>query len=136
MTDDAIARVDTFLKLMAERKLAEAQTYLGPGVRMTFPPGITFGSLQDLVANAGRRYRWCDKVRERYDVFEREDGATVVYSLGTLFGENVHGAPFSGVRYLDRFVLRDGLIVEQDVWNDLAESGVLAVHPAASGAAS
>jgi hypothetical protein len=92
---------------------------------MTFPPGITFYSLQELVANASGRYRWCDKVRERYEVFQREDGATVVYSAGTLFGENLHGVPFSGVRYLDRFVLRDGLIEEQDVWNDLAESGVL-----------
>ena len=125
LTDDPISRVDTYLRLMAERKLAEAQRYLAPEVRMTFPPGVTFRSLHELVANAGGRYRWCDKVRERYEVVEREDGATVVYSAGTLFGENLHGVPFSGIRYLDRFVLRNGLIEEQEVWNDLAESGVL-----------
>ncbi|GIW12095.1 MAG: membrane protein [Dehalococcoidia bacterium] len=135
MHEDAIRRVDTFLQLMARRQLAEAATYLAPEVRMTFPPGITFRSLDELVANARGRYRWVDKVRERYEAFSREDGAIVVYSMGTLFGENVFGVPFSGVRYLDRFVLRDGLIVEQDVWNDLAESGVLTRQAAPAEAA-
>ena len=49
----------------------------------------------------------------------------VVYVMGTLQGINRYGVSFSDVRYIDRFVLKDGLIIQQDVWNDLAESGVL-----------
>jgi len=41
--------------------------------------------------------------------------------LGTLYGEWSDGTPFEGNRYIDRFVVRDGLIVSQDVWNDSAD---------------
>ncbi len=64
-------------------------------------------------------------MREHYDAADGPDGAVVVVSTGTLFGVNLHGVPFVGVRYVDRFVLRDGLVQEQHVWNDLTLSGVL-----------
>jgi hypothetical protein len=41
----------------------------------------------------------------------------------TLHGENLHGVQFEGVRYI---VVQGGKITSQQVWNDLAESGVLA----------
>ena len=42
------------------------------------------------------------------------------------FARNRCSAEFApGIRYIDRFVIRNGLIIRQDVWNDLAESGVL-----------
>ena len=61
---------------------------------------------------------------------EEEDGAhrrlpgageTIVYNTGTLYGEWPDGAPFEGNRYVDRFVVRGGKIVQMDVWNDSAE---------------
>jgi hypothetical protein len=42
-----------------------------------------------------------------------------VHCSGTLHGERVDGKPLEGFRYIDRFVIRDGLIVDQLVWNDL-----------------
>ena len=45
----------------------------------------------------------------------------IVYSLGTLYGEWPDGTPFEGNRYVDRYVVKDGLIVQVDVWNDSAE---------------
>jgi hypothetical protein len=45
----------------------------------------------------------------------------VVYNIGTLYGEWPDGTEFSGNRYVDRYVLRDGLIVRMEVWNDSAE---------------
>ena len=57
---------------------------------------------------------------ERFETVAGED-ETIVYSLGTLYGEWPDGTPFEGNRYIDRFVVRDGLIVSQDVWNDSAE---------------
>jgi hypothetical protein len=122
---DVITLIDHFLALVARRNLGEARRYLAPGARIVFPPGRSFASLDEMAAGMQARYQHIDKVRQRWDIWEREDGDTVVYSTGTLFGVNLHGVPFSDVRYLDRFELRDGLIVLQEVWNDLAESGVL-----------
>ena len=48
-------------------------------------------------------------------------GETIVYNLGTLYGEWPDGTPFEGNRYVDRFVVRGGKIVQMDVWNDSAE---------------
>ena len=43
------------------------------------------------------------------------------YSVGTLYGEWPDGTPFDGNRYVDRYWVRDGLIVLMEVWNDSAE---------------
>jgi hypothetical protein len=66
------------------------------------------------------RYKWVKKRIERYDVMPGEN-ETIVYSLGYLYGEWPDGQAFDNNRYVDRFVVRDGLIVETDVWNDSAE---------------
>ena len=57
---------------------------------------------------------------ERTDVVPGR-GETIVYNLGTLYGEWPDGTPFEGNRYVDRFVVRGGKIVQMDVWNDSAE---------------
>ncbi len=49
------------------------------------------------------------------------EDATTVYSLGTLYGAWPDGTAFEGNRYVDRFTVRDGLIVSMEVWNDSAE---------------
>jgi hypothetical protein len=62
-------------------------------------------------------------VTKTYEAFEafHADGAAVVYARGTLSGEWPDGTAFSGIRFIDRFALQGGLIVRQDVWNDIAE---------------
>lgn len=71
--------------------------------------------------NAGR-YRWVKKRIAKTEVVAGgEPGETVVYSLGTLYGEWPDGSPFEGNRYVDRYVIRDGRIAQMDVWNDSAE---------------
>ena len=46
-------------------------------------------------------------------------GETVVYSIGTLYGEFADGRSFEGVRFIDRFTVRDGMLIDHRVWNDL-----------------
>jgi hypothetical protein len=75
--------------------------------------------------NAGR-YKWVKKRIERTDVVlaspeELLRGETVVYSIGSLYGEWPDGRPFEGNRYVDRYVVTNGLITQMDVWNDSAE---------------
>ena len=43
----------------------------------------------------------------------------VVYCYGSLHGEYLDGRVVDGVRFIDRFEIRNGLVCEQDVWNDL-----------------
>jgi hypothetical protein len=119
--------VDTYLQLCEDRELEAASRYLSPDVRLEFPGGEVFGSLAELVAASGGKYRWVRKRRTRFAVGEI-DGQTTVTSIGTLYGEALDGSPFEGIRYVDFFVVgADGLIREQLVWNDLVITGVVAV---------
>ncbi len=88
---------------------------------MEFPGGERFTSLDDLVQWASNRYRM---VRKQYDQFDAlaGDGTSIVYCFGTLSGEWPDGKPFADIRFIDRFILRDGFIEDQKVWNDLAVS--------------
>jgi hypothetical protein len=49
------------------------------------------------------------------------DPKAIVYNIGTLYGQWPDGPPFAGNRYVDRYVVRRGQIVQMDVWNDSAE---------------
>lgn len=126
MADEAaaVATVEKFLRLVEARDLDAAARYLADGVTITFPGGRQFSSLAEQVASSAGRFRSVRKVFERFDAVP--DGESViVYAFGTLQGEAVDGSPFSGVRFIDRFELTAGRIVDQKVWNDMAESNVL-----------
>jgi len=121
--DGCIRRTQEYLEASGDRRLADAQAFLADEVTLQFPLG-TYRSLADLATDARGRYRRIGKHYDSWDVAEH-DGAVTVVSVGTLHGENVHGVAFEGVRYVDRICYRDGRIISQQVWNDLAESGVL-----------
>ena len=123
--------VTTFLVALETRDLARAQSLIGPGFAMVFPGDRRYARLEEFVAGASTRYRWVKKKHDRFDVLT--SGAdTIVYVFGTLFGEWLDGAKLEGIRYIDRFVLRDGRIVDQMVWNALAEGGPAPANPAAA----
>ena len=97
-----------------------AAAYMAPGTVITFTGGRTFDHPRGPTAFNAKRYRWVKKKMDRFDVCPG-DGETVVYSIGTLYGEWKDGTPFEGNRYVDRFVVRNGKITKMDVWNDSAE---------------
>lgn len=97
-----------------------AARYVAPNFELTFTGGRKFNTPTGATGFNARRYKWVKKKMERFEPVPGED-ETIVYSLGTLYGEWPDGTPFEGNRYIDRFVVRDGLIVSQDVWNDSAE---------------
>ncbi|MEQ8736608.1 MAG: nuclear transport factor 2 family protein [Rhodospirillaceae bacterium] len=113
-------KVKEYLRAMEERDLERAHQFLAPDFKMTFPGGRTMTSLEELIAWSKGRYKSVTKTFEGFDVFEAGD-ETVVYNTGMLNGEALDGSAISEVRYIDRFVFRDGLIVDQQVWNDLAD---------------
>lgn len=128
--EELTALLARYLSLMEERNLEEASRYLSPGARLIFPGGKVYSSLQEVALAARERYRWVKKRIDRWDVMHLPRGDAVVYCLGTLHGEALDGTPFQGIRFVDRFEVRQGLIALQEVWNDLAEHGVVSARNA------
>ena len=117
---DAARIVDAFLEASMRPDPDAAATFMAPDVRIVFTGGRVFRHPREATAFNAARYRWVKKRIERNDVV-RGTTETIVYNLGTLYGEWPDGTPFEGNRYVDRFTVRDGLIVSQEVWNDSAE---------------
>lgn len=109
-----------FLRSLEARDLPAAQALLAPGMVMTFPGNRKFARMEDLIASSKSRYRNVKKTFQVWDEFQVGD-VTVVYSCGLLNGEWPDGSPLMDIRYIDRFEIKDGKIVDQQVWNDLAE---------------
>lgn len=120
---DAQLMIRKFLKAIEKRKLDEARVFLASGFSATFPGGNTFTTLPELVNWSKTRYKSVAKTFERFDQ-SQSDQETVVYCHGTLNGLWLDNTPFSDVRFVDRFVIADGLIQSQLGWNDLAEAHV------------
>ena len=119
-TDEAARIVDAFLEASMRPDPDLAATFMAPDVRIVFTGGRVFSHPREATAFNAARYRWVKKRIERNDVCAG-DGESIVYNLGTLYGEWPDGTPFEGNRYVDRFVVRGGVIVTQEVWNDSAE---------------
>jgi len=117
---DATRLVRDFLAAMQSRDLGLAQSFLAPDFVMEFPGAVRMHTLAELIAWAAPRYRSVAKTYERFDESFGDD-ATVVYCHGTLSGEWPDGRAFAGIRFIDRFTVKNGKLADQTVWNDLAE---------------
>ena len=129
MTNDdhasaAVQVVTEFLRLMVERDLVAASRHIAPDADIIFPGDRHFDSLEALVESAGKRYRTVAKNIELIDSISNEV-ESVVYVIGRLSGVDANGTDFEDVRFIDRLVVRDDLITDHRVWNDLAETGVV-----------
>jgi hypothetical protein len=121
--------VDEFLRLVMIPDPDAARRYTAPGLRIRFTGNRLMNDPADTTAFNKARYRWVKKRIERTETVARPMGANsagsdegdIVYSLGTLYGEWPDGTPFEGNRYVDRYLVNNGLIVQMDVWNDSAE---------------
>lgn len=117
-TDPATV-VQDFLLAMQDRDLQRARSFLAPEFEMTFPGGVQLDKLEDLVTWAKGRYQFVKKRFESFDTSWKPDGA-VVHCHGTLHGQWLDGSEFNDIRFIDRFEVKGGLLVFQQVWNDMA----------------
>lgn len=130
------AVVDEFLRLIMLPDPVAARRYTAPGLAIRFTGGRAMADPAECTAFNKDRYKWVKKRIERTEtvsairVHDVQTGAppapadpeaVVVYSIGTLYGEWPDGTPFEGNRYVDRYVVRGGLITHMEVWNDSAE---------------
>ena len=118
--------VNEFLRLIMLPDPLSASRYTAPGMKILFTGGRPMNQPADCTKFNASRYKWVKKRIERTEtVIAGSNGASpdeaVIYSLGTLYGEWPDGTPFEGNRYVDRYVVKSGLITHMDVWNDSAE---------------
>ena len=114
--------VNEFLRLVMIPDPASARRYVSPDLQIRFTGGRAMRDPAETSAFNATRYRWVKKRIDRSDTVAGGTAAeTIVYSLGSLHGEWPDGTPFEGNRYVDRYVVRHGLIVQMEVWNDSAE---------------
>jgi ketosteroid isomerase-like protein len=119
-TAEAAEIVERFLEASMVPDPDEAARYIAADLKITFTGGRKYNHPRQTAGFNATRYKWVKKKMQRTDVVPAE-GETIVYNTGTLYGEWPDGAPFEGNRYVDRFVVRGGKIVQMDVWNDSAE---------------
>jgi hypothetical protein len=119
-TNEAADIVERFLEASMVPDPETAARYIAGNLKITFTGGRKYGHPRETAAFNSKRYGWVKKKMERFDVVPGV-GETIIYNLGTLYGQWPDGTAFDGNRYVDRFVVRDGKIVQMDVWNDSAE---------------
>lgn len=118
--------VNEFLRLIMIPDPIAASRYTAPDMKILFTGGRAMREPADCTRFNAARYKWVKKRIERTDAvipaeIEIQNGESIVYSIGTLYGEWPDGKPFEGNRYVDRYVVKNGLITQMDVWNDSAE---------------
>lgn len=122
LPSDPAALVDEYLRLLMIPDPEAARRFVAPDLLIRFTGGRVMRDPAECARFNSARYAW---VKKRVESTEVVAGSTpaeaIVYSRGTLHGEWPDGAAFEGNRYVDRYVIRDGLIVQMDVWNDSAE---------------
>ena len=118
--------VNEFLRLIMLPDPVAASHYTAVDMQILFTGKRDMRAPAECTKFNASRYKWVKKRIERTDtviasVQEAQRGETIVYSIGTLYGEWPDGTPFEGNRYVDRYVVKNGLITHMEVWNDSAE---------------
>ena len=117
---DAVATVKTFLDALGRRDMEAVDVFLGPGFRMMVRGGHVFTSPTEFAAFSKGRHKGAKKTTDRYDAIPGDD-CTIVYAMGSMAGTWNDDTTFEGVRYIDRFEVAHGKIVDMRVWSDMSE---------------
>lgn len=119
---DPAAIVDNYLRILMIPDPDTARQFVAPTLQIRFTGCRLMQDPAECAQFNAGRYQW---VKKQFEGTEVVAGATfehaVVYNRGTLYGVWPDGEAFEGNRYVDRYVLVNGLITHMDVWNDSAE---------------
>lgn len=122
MIEDPADIVAEYLRLLMIPDPDAARRFVSPNLVIKFTGGRVMSDPSECARFNSTRYAW---VKKRVESTEVMRGATrehaIVYSYGTLYGAWPDGTGFEGNRYVDRYVVRHGLIELMEVWNDSAE---------------
>jgi len=123
---DPVTAAKAIVEAYLERSMVPdpegAAAYVSPDFKLVFTGGRRFDTPAGASAFNAKRYAWVKKRFLRTDAaLDPDTGEVHVYNTGYLYGEWKDGTAFETNRYMDKFVVRDGLIISTDVWNDSAE---------------
>ncbi|MEO9576284.1 MAG: nuclear transport factor 2 family protein [Tateyamaria sp.] len=126
MSADAVTKACAVVAAYLERSMVPdpegAAAYVADGVKIIFTGGRDFTAPADTAAFNAKRYRWVKKsLGQMHAAVDAASGDIHVFNTGHLYGAWPDGTAFDGNRYIDTFVVREGMIVETQVWNDSAE---------------
>jgi len=114
--------VEEFLRIVMIPDPEGARAFTAPDLQILFTGGRAMRQPAETSAFNASRYKWVKKRFIQTDlVVGATDAEAIVYNIGTLYGEWLDGTPFEGNRYVDRYVVSHGKIVQMQVWNDSAE---------------
>ena len=114
--------VEEYLSLLMIPDPGAARRYCAPEMEIRFTGNRAMRDPSECAAFNRGRYKWVKKAFGPTHVAEGgTEEETVVYQTGTLYGEWPDGTKVDGNRYVDRYVVRRGKIVQMEVWNDSAE---------------
>lgn len=122
IAQQAASLVDNYLRILMIPDPVAAKSYTAPELEIIFTGGQRMSDPSECAAFNATRYAW---VKKRYERIEVISGATaeeaIVYCLGTLYGAWPDQTLFENNRYVDRYIVKRGLITHMSVWNDSAE---------------
>lgn len=118
--------VRRYLQLCEQRLVSAADELLAPDAVLEFPGARRYACVREMTTDAATRYRSVEKTITEWRAAPVGEGVDLVVCSGTLSGVDLAGVPFSGIRFVDVFEVTASGIRSQRVWNDLAESGIVA----------
>ncbi len=116
----AIRVARAFLDAVANRDLDRAEALTADDFTMVVSGGHQFDSLRRFVDYSTTRQKTVAKHTDHFEALA-EENSVVVYCFGTMSGAWLDRSRYQDVRYIDRFVIRNGRISDMKVWSDMAE---------------
>lgn len=116
----AIDAARDFMDAMERGDLAAATVLCAPRFTLLAPGGLRCNTLAEFAEFGRGRYREIRKVEREFDACESAAGI-VVYARGVMDGRWLDGSAFAGLRYVDRFLIVDGRVLELQILNELGE---------------
>lgn len=112
--------VKHFFAAMSKRDFAGMEQVMAPNFKMTVTGGHVFSHPRDFAARSLKQQKSARKTTDKYEEIPTAKGA-IVFAMGSMAGEWNNGTPYEKIRYIDRFEIENGKIVDMNVWSDMAE---------------
>jgi hypothetical protein len=109
-----------FMDAMERGDLAAATALCAQRFTLLAPGGFRCSNLTEFADFGRSRYVEIRKVEREFDACESAAGI-VIYARGVMNGRWLDGTAFAGLRYVDRFVIVDGRVLELQILNELGE---------------
>jgi len=109
-----------FLDAMSRRDFEAMEKLMAPEFKMTVSGGLVFRHPREFAANSRAKQRTAKKTTDRFEEIKTVDGG-IVFAIGSMAGEWNNGTTYANIRYIDRFEIENGKIVDMNVWSDMAD---------------